>query len=65
VSAEGSEGAQDRDLAAEEAPGRDLALDRGPAEGIRQDLVSSFWLEVLPRTDGCLSAAQGNGFFSE
>jgi hypothetical protein len=65
VSAEGPEGAQDRDRAAEEAPGRDLELDRGPAEGIRQDLVSSFRLEVLQRTDGCLSAAQGNGFFSE
>jgi len=55
VSAEGPEGAQDRDRAAEEAPGRDLELDRGPAEGIRQDLVSSVRLEVLQRTDGCLS----------
>ena len=65
MSAKDPEGAQDRDWAAEEAPGRDLELDRVPAEGIRRDLMSSFRLEVLRRTDGCLSATQGNGFFSE
>jgi hypothetical protein len=49
-----SEGAQDQDRAAEEALGRDLERDRDPAEGRRQDLVNSFRLEVLRRTDGCL-----------
>jgi hypothetical protein len=49
------EGAQDQDRAAEEALGRGLERDRGPAEGIRQDLVNSFRLEVLQTTDGCLS----------
>ena len=58
--AEDREGAQDRDRAAEEAPGRDLERDRGRAVGRRQDLVNSFRLEVLQGTDGCLSAGQGN-----
>jgi hypothetical protein len=52
------EGAQDRDLAAEEALGRDLERDRGPAEGKRQDLVNSFRLEVMETTEGCLSAVK-------
>jgi hypothetical protein len=51
------EGAQDRDRAAEEALGRDPERDRGPAEGRRRELVNSFRLEVLQRTDGCLSGA--------
>ena len=54
--AEDREGAQDRDRAAEEALGRDPERDRGPAVGRRQDLVSSFRLEVPQGTDGCLSA---------
>ena len=57
VSAADPEEAQDRDRAAEEAQGLDLERDRGPAEGRRQDLVSSFRLEVLQRRDGCLSIA--------
>jgi len=56
VPAEDPEEAQDRDRAAEEALGRDLERDRGPVEGRRQDLVNSFRLEVLQRTDGCLFA---------
>jgi hypothetical protein len=49
-------GARDRDRAVEEALGRDLERDQGRAEGKRQDLVSSFRLEVLQTADGCLSA---------
>lgn len=50
-------GVQGRDRVGEEAPGQDREQDRGPVEGRRQGLVNSFRLEVLQRTDGCLSTA--------
>ena len=49
------EGVQDRDRVGGVAPGRDPERDRGPAEGKRLGVVNSFRLEVLERTDGCLS----------
>jgi hypothetical protein len=59
VSAEDPEVVPDRDRAAEEGLGRDPERDRGRAEGKRQDLVNSFQLEVLQRTDVAYEAVSG------